>query len=47
MVKLKNVHKVIKFDQTPWLKPCIDIKKKSKKKYLINDFENDCFLEEL
>ena len=42
---LKNIHKVIKFNQNAWLKPYInmntDLRRKAKK-----DFEKDFFIDE-
>ena len=38
---MKNVHRVIKFNQNAWLKPYIDINTDLKKAK--NDFQNDFF----
>ena len=39
---LKNVHKVVKFNQNVWLKPYVNINTDSRKK-AENDFEKDFF----
>ena len=41
-LKLKNVHKVLQFDQQSWLKPYIEINTELRKKAK-NDFEKDFF----
>ena len=39
-LRLKKVHKVLQFDQKPWLKPYIEMNTKLRKKAK-NDFEKD------
>ena len=39
---LRNIHRVIKFNQKAWLKPCIDINTMLRKK-VKNNFEKDFF----
>ena len=41
-LKLKKVHKVIQFNQKPWLKPYIDMNTKYRKEAK-NEFEKDFF----
>ena len=41
-LKLKKVHKVLQFDQKPWLKPYIEMNTELRKKTK-NDFEKDFF----
>ena len=41
-LKLKQVHKVLQFDQSPWLKPYIEMNTELRKKAK-NDFEKDFF----
>ena len=41
-LKLKNVHKVLQFDQKPWLKPYIEMNTELRKKAK-DDFEKDFF----
>ena len=41
-LRLKNVHRVIRFNQKAWLKPYIDMKRKLRKESK-NDFEKDFF----
>ena len=41
-LKLKKVHKVLQFDQKPWLKPYIEMNTELRKKAK-NDFEKDFF----
>lgn len=41
-LKLKAIHRVIEFNQSPWLKPYIDFNT-SKRKSAVNDFDKDFF----
>ena len=41
-VEIGEVHKVLSFDQSPWLKPYIDFNTEKRQKAK-NEFENDFF----
>ena len=41
-LKLKKVHRVLEFDQSPWLRQCIDFNTQ-KRSGAKNAFENDFF----
>ena len=41
-LKLKKIHKVLQFNQKPWMKPYIEMNTELRKK-VENDFEKDFF----
>ena len=45
-MKLKRVHRVLQFDQSPWMKPYIDFNT-DKRRQATTDFERDFYNDEL